>query len=313
MPKVSVIIPTHNRAELLRSAIISVLNQTFQNFEIIVVDDASRDNTQEVVSSYNDRRLKYIRNEISKGDGVARNAGINNSSGDYIAFLDDDDEWLPEKLEIQIDLLENSSAKVGGVYTGVLNIDRTTRRILGIRIPEKKGDLSKDILVGNFIITSSLILRKECFEKVGLFDESVPFCSDYVMWIRISRQFLFEYIKKPLVKYYIHNNSLSGNHRLVISGIETMLNKYGDFFALNSKGYSYRYIDLGEYYCYNGNVNKGREAFLKAIELHPFDIRPYFNLCLSLLGVSAFKKLKKIKEKVFAFLRRSKIQFGYGI
>src|ERR1700737_4457090 len=118
MPKVSVIIPTYNRAELLRSAIISVLTQIFQDFEVIVVDDASRDNTQNVVHSFNDRRIRYIRNGMNKGDAVARNVGITNSSCEYIAFLDDDDEWLPEKLEKQINLLENSSPNVGVVHTG---------------------------------------------------------------------------------------------------------------------------------------------------------------------------------------------------
>src|SRR5262245_29216969 len=108
MPKVSVIIPTHNRAEFLRSAITSVLNQTFQDFEIIVVDDASTDNTSEVVTYFGDKRIKYMRNNINKGDAGTRNVGVVNSNCTYIAFLDDDDEWLPNKLQIQIDMLEDS-------------------------------------------------------------------------------------------------------------------------------------------------------------------------------------------------------------
>jgi glycosyltransferase involved in cell wall biosynthesis len=118
MPAVSVIIPTYNRAEFLRLAITSVLNQTFQDFEIIVVDDASEDHTHEVVHNFRDKRIKYIHHEVNKRVAAARNTGVLNSSGAYIAFVDDDDEWLPKKLQMQVALLENSPSIVGGVYTG---------------------------------------------------------------------------------------------------------------------------------------------------------------------------------------------------
>src|SRR5215510_2389269 len=112
MSKVSVIIPTHNRAEFLRSAITSVLNQTFQDFEIVIIDDASKDHTREVITNFNDVRIKVIHNRVSKGAAGSRNIGIINTNYEYIAFLDDDDEWLPEKLKIQIYLLDNSPQEV---------------------------------------------------------------------------------------------------------------------------------------------------------------------------------------------------------
>src|SRR5262249_55117741 len=117
MPKVSVIIPTHNRAEFLRSAITSVLKQTFQDFEIVIIDDASKDHTREVIANFNDTRIKVIYNQVNKGDAGARNIGVMNSNCEYIAFLDDDDEWLPEKLKMQTRLLDNSPPEVGGVCT----------------------------------------------------------------------------------------------------------------------------------------------------------------------------------------------------
>src|SRR5712692_9764325 len=131
MPKASVITPTYNRADFLRVAIASVLNQTFQDLEIIVVDDASSDRTAEVVRRFTDELIKYIRHDINKGGSAARNTGIKNSTGAYVAFLDDDDEWLPEKLGMQVDLLENSPAEVGGVYTSYMVIDRASGIILG--------------------------------------------------------------------------------------------------------------------------------------------------------------------------------------
>src|SRR5262245_7479203 len=118
MPKVSVIVPTRDRAEYLRVAITSVLSQTFQDFELIVVDDASAENNFEVISSFHDDRIKFIRHETRKGGSAARNTGIINSSCDYIAFLDDDDEWFPDKIAKQIHLLHSSPPDVGCIYTG---------------------------------------------------------------------------------------------------------------------------------------------------------------------------------------------------
>ena len=176
MPKVSVIIPTHNRAESLRSAITSVLNQTYQDFEIIIIDDASKDNTREVIAHFSDTRIKYIYNQLGKGDAGSRNIGIINSSGEYIALLDDDDEWLPEKLEMQTYLLDNGPSEVGGVYTGRIPIEKVSGRILPIYNPK-----TTDLLKENCITTSSILIRKKCFEKYGLFDEGMPSCSDYDM------------------------------------------------------------------------------------------------------------------------------------
>ncbi len=308
MPKVSVIIPTHNRAEFLCSAIISVLNQTFQDFEIIVVDDASMDNTHEVVSSFNDKRIKYMRHEINKGASAARNTGIKNSSSDYIAFLDDDDEWLAEKLEMQISLLEKTPPKVGVVYTGYVIVDRASGQIIYQRISTKKGDIFNEMLIENVIgATPSVLLRKECFNKVGLFDENLSTFEDWDMWIRISKEFHFECIKEVLVKCYFHDkDKLTVNVEALSKGIEVMFKKYGHLSAFK-KTLSYSYLRLGVLLCYNKNTKKGREAFLKAIRLYPFEIRHYFNLGLSLLGVGAFRGLKRNKNELIASLRLRKI------
>jgi len=292
MPKVSVIIPTHNRAESLRAAITSVLNQTFHDFEIVIVDDASKDHTREVITNFNDVRIKVIHNPFSKGDAGARNVGVMNSNGEYIAFLEDDDEWLPEKLQIQINLLDNSPSEVGGICTGRFTIKEADRRAFSVWNPEI-NDLSKE----NFITTSSILLKKECFEKCGLFDESMPTSSDYDMWIRISKKYAFKSVNMPLMKYYIHDNSLSFNYEKMIRGVEILLKKYSDFFKYSSKEYSNIYLQLGVLYCYKGEVQKGRKAFVNAIKIYPFEIRNYFNLALSLLGTENFKKLKEAKEK----------------
>jgi glycosyltransferase involved in cell wall biosynthesis len=295
MPKVNVIIPTFNRAEFLCHAITSVLNQTFQDFEIVIIDDASRDHTQDVVTNFKDTRIKFIRHQVSQGAAEARNTGIINSNCKYIAFLDDDDEWLSDKLQMQIDFLENSSQEVGGVCTSQLIVDRVSGKAPYVWSPEVPLDLSKD----NPIATSSILLRRECFEECGLFDGSMPAVSDYDMWIRISKKFSFVFIKEPLIRYHIHKNRITHNYEKKIIGLEILFKKHDEFFKSNPRSYSRKYFSLGVLYCFNGETSKGRKAFNRSIRMNPFEIRNYFNFGLSLLDAKRFRKLKKIKEKLF--------------
>ena len=303
MPKVSVIIPTYNRAEFLCSAITSVLNQTFHNFEIIVVDDASQDHTREVMNSLGDKRIRYIRHEKNKGVAATRNTGLVNAKGTYIAFLDDDDEWLPEKLQKQFNLLESCQNIVGVVYTGAFVVRKSDRKILYKVFPNKRGDIFNLILAKNKIAyTSTIFLRRQCFEKIGLFDKSLEFAEDYDMWLRISKEFQFEYINELLIKYILHDDkqSLTHNYETVIRDLEILLKKYAPLLEANSKGQSYHYRELGEVYCRIGDIKKGREAFVRAIKLAPLEIRHYYDLFLSLLGAENFKKFKEFKERVIS-------------
>jgi glycosyltransferase involved in cell wall biosynthesis len=303
MPKVSVVIPTYNRHQFLGGAIASVLSQTFQDFEVIVVDDASKDETPVMVSSLSDKRVKYVRHPANRGGSAARNTGILRSDSSYIALLDDDDEWLPHKLKMQIDLLDNTHPQVGIVYSGYHIVDRTTGAVLGQIVPRRRGDLSKALLAENHLGgASSVLLRRECFDQVGLFDENLPSYQDYDMWIRISRVFHFEYIKDPLFRYYVHGSKIWMTPRAINHGSEMLLKKYGASSPL--KRYcSYHFLDTGILYCYRGELRNGRAAFLRAIRLHPLEMRHYFYFCLSLLGLNIFKKVKENKEKMFAILR----------
>jgi glycosyltransferase involved in cell wall biosynthesis len=293
MPKVSVIIPTHNRAHFLRDAITSVLGQTFQEFEIIVVDDASNDNTSEVVASFHDQRIRLIRHETKKGGSAARNTGILASKCDYIAFLDDDDEWFPDKLAKQVNILLASPPEVGCVYTGYVMVDRTSGGVIDHRLPTKRGDLSKDLLMSNCVAggTSSALLRKNCLQKVGLFDENLPRSQDYDLWIRIANVFLFEYIPEPLFKYYIHENRISTNVGAIGKGLELLAKKYANY-PLARKLYSNEYLDFGIMHCLSGDMYEGRKALLRAIKLSPLQLRGYLNLCLTLFGAQNFAKVK---------------------
>jgi len=211
LPTVSVIIPTYNRAHLIGRAIESVLSQTYDCFEIIIVDDASVDGTERVIRNYTDKRIRYIRSDKNMGPAGARNVGIESARGKYIAFLDSDDEWLPEKLKKQIRILETTSSKVGVVYSG-------TWRIMGDKkffIPwpktiRKEGNIHYDFLCGKYLVpTPAAIVKKACFSKVGTFDNNLPAIAEWDLWIRISKYYHFKYINEPHVISYYTRNSIS--------------------------------------------------------------------------------------------------------
>jgi glycosyltransferase involved in cell wall biosynthesis len=311
MPKVSVILPTYNRSFFLASAIQSVLNQTFHDFEILIIDDASVDSTRETVESFNDKRIKYIFHEKNKGEAVSRNTGIINSTGEYIAFLDDDDEWFPEKLKLQVDLLENGSDNVGCIYSGFLFVHRDNNRILRQKIPTKEGNIYKHMLVRNVVDSpSSVIIRRECFEKVGLFDADLPYFVDYDFFLRLSKLYYFAFIKRPLLKYFVHDAQLSNDIDIIEKGLEALKNKYRRNTGLGvsfNKIYSRHYLQISILYCDRDNFIKGREALIKAIYLNPFDYKIYLQMLFSLFSYKYYSRLREIAGDALHTFRRINI------
>lgn len=183
-PIASVIIPTYNRADLLPNTIGSVLNQTFEDFELIIVDDCSSDNTEEVVAQIHSPKIKYIRHESNKGGSAARNTGILSAQGKYIGLLDDDDEWYSEKLQKQIDKFQVLSDDFGLVYTGFSFVSMENPEVSHPVIPSLKGHLFSNLLKNNILGSPTPLIKKVCFEKAGYFDETLPSIQDWDMWIR---------------------------------------------------------------------------------------------------------------------------------
>jgi glycosyltransferase involved in cell wall biosynthesis len=193
LPVISVVIPTRNRNALLHRAIQSVLVQTFTDFEIIVVDDASTDQTRLIVKDIKDDRFHYINLENKSGGAKARNTGIENSKGEYVAFLDDDDEWLPEKLQKQIDCLY-ANTQTGICYTGRQTMGQNKLIGFGKKYSFKYPpyeDHFRSIMSDNFIgITSSVIIPRNILIEVKGFDENLPCFQDYDLFIRILKRCL---------------------------------------------------------------------------------------------------------------------------
>ena len=212
--KVSVIIPTFNRLSLISRAIDSVLKQTFKPFEIIVVDDGSSDNTSTFIKN-NYKSVKLIKQK-NLGVSKARNVGIKNSSGDWIALLDSDDEWKKNKLEVQIKSLSEYD------YYSVCHTNEIWIRN-GTRVNQKKrhqkygGNIFDKCLDICRISPSSIIFQKNIINEVGWFDENLSICEDYDLWLRITANFKILFIDKPLIiKYGGHSDQLSKS----VNGIE---------------------------------------------------------------------------------------------
>lgn len=201
LPMVSVVIPVYNRAHLLHRALDSVIAQTFKDIEILVIDDCSHDDPNSVIKEYDDARIKYIRQNVNQGVAAARNRGLREAKGKFVAFLDDDDEWFPEKLSKQVEKFLQSSPQVGLIYTGVETV--MDEGYTEIQIPTERGNVYRKLLYKNCIHGgSSTMIRRNIITNIGFFDESLLAIEDYDYWLRISRYYNFEYIEEPLVRYH---------------------------------------------------------------------------------------------------------------
>lgn len=233
---VSVVIPTHNRADLLPRAINSALNQTIDDIEIIVVSDGSTDGTDSLMDKCAcDSRVKYIKYTPARGGNYARNTGIKVAKGEFVAFLDDDDEWLPTKLEKQLVVME-SDKSIGLVYTGTHTI-YVDCHIEYNSIPSLQGDMSRRILYDNFAgSTTTVMIRKAILEKTGLFDEKLLALQDYDLWIRICQCAKVGVVSEALVNYYNYNstNQISANYKKYEDAYDSINRKYTNLYTLLS-------------------------------------------------------------------------------
>jgi glycosyltransferase involved in cell wall biosynthesis len=215
-PMVSVVIAAYSAARWIAETLDSVLAQTFQDFEVIVVDDGSTDETPEVVAGYGSR-VRYLRQE-NGGQPSARNFGIRAVRGSYVAFLDADDLWLPEKLQLQMDLLSRHP-NLAWVYSDAIVFDEESGQEVFRASDVTKlyaGDILRPLLLSNFIASPTPVIRRDVFDTVGYFDESpdLQFAEDWNMWLRIAAKYQVRFVERPLAKYRRHATSESATMSL---------------------------------------------------------------------------------------------------
>ncbi len=224
MPKVSVVIPAYNAMAFLPETLESVLKQTFTDFEVLIVNDGSSDHIVEWATNITDPRVKLISQENQRVS-VARNTGIANAQGEYIAFLDADDLWEPTKLEKQVRCLDDQP-EVGLVYTWTLLVDQDNNPTGRIFASHAEGNVWEEVVANDMISSgSSPMVRRSCFETVGVFDRSLAYAPDRDMWIRIAFRYPFAVVKEPLLRYRQLPNSFSKNRQGMIQDLRQVTEK----------------------------------------------------------------------------------------
>ena len=316
MPKVSVVIPTYNREKYLPDAINSVLNQTYKDFEIIIVDDGSRDNTKEVVESFMKKYphipIRYFYQE-NKGPAAARNRGIKEAKGEYIAFLDSDDVWLPAKLEKEVQVLDKDK-HCGLVYTDAYEFDRRgiikNSKLATNDRSKMSGMIFENLILGCFIFTSTVMVRKWILEEVkGFNTEFVP-AEDWELWLRIARVYKIVFVDEVLVGYRKEGSRISDNLKLSSLSRHKVIERIFNTRSITPKEYYLKklshsaiFFEIGWIYLKKRRDSESaRKEFVKYIVNNPLDIKGYYFFIQTFFPTSYLCKLEKytlpIKKKV---------------
>jgi glycosyltransferase involved in cell wall biosynthesis len=298
---VSVIMPTYNRAYIISRAIGSALNQTHTNFELIVVDDGSADNTAEVVKSFNDSRIKYIKHARNLGIASARNTGMMMARGEYVAFIDSDDEWLPHKLREQLIAFEEASSEVGAIYTQIQNVEKDKITFVYPTTPPE-GDIHIHILHGLPIYLLNLLVKRKYIEKTGSFDVDFVYADDWDFCIGLSKVCSFKYVETPLVIRYVMPDSISTYNPAAPGEFKKILNKHFDEIHQDRRMLAAYYFRIGDSLCLMNNLTEGRQYFLKAIKANTFNIKSFIALTVSFPGhdfyMGTIKTYSQIKRRI---------------
>lgn len=308
---VSVIISTYNRADLVGRAIQSVLNQTYQDFELIVVDDGSIDNTEEVVRNFKDARIHYIRHKENRGAPFARNYGAKIANGEYISLLDSDDYYLPNKLTVQIDAFKSDS-DAGLVYSNIFEEWSNTKR----RIKYDPKTFESGYLFEKVVLKSvhcrlpTWLIRREFFISIGGFDEKLPKLQDRDFIVRFSYRYKLLSVPESVAVVVFHKGArVSGASaevneyacNRVLDKISMLVEAGGHSPILIKKMTSLYYYIIGRAYLTEGNFSKGRYYLIHAFfcDLSNYKMYPYLISSVSKSLYYIMKKVKSISAKSF--------------
>lgn len=298
--KISIVIPVYEQPDLLTEALDSIYMQTLNDYEIVVVDDASQTDFQHIVDKY-DERTRLVVHDENRGASEARNTGIDIAQGDFIAFLDADDTWRPTKLEKQLAVFEHGDENLGLVYTGFIQYG--LNNIEWERFPEAKGDIYVEELERDRVHpTSTVMVRRKCLEQVGGFDASLPSRQDYDLWIRITEIYEVDYVDEILVDKREQPGSISKDFDSRIEGDLAVFEKVkGRASNLNfttcSRILSYHHHVIGRDYESNGNRWQALQHLGLAIIRYPFRPVSYVMFVIALFGINR-------NSPLFQFIKR---------
>lgn len=298
-PEVSVVIAAYNCGNFIMETVSSVINQTFQNWELIIVDDCSNDDTPEKIARFNDNRIKIIRLDNNSGlPATPRNIGIRASKSEFIAFLDHDDLWSPEKLNVQIEYLRKDP-ETALICCPFKIINSEKKYNDSKTTPKRKlqtGFLYEKLVQYNFIACSSVVVRASVIGKVGVFDEDpeISAAEDWDLWLRIARQHKITFIPQTLGIYRMHNSGLSKSTKQ-IQRILYVIDKHvkNDWitFCRANKARANFYFTEG-WFIIGSETETAKEMFRNALNLNKKNPKIFFGSLLG-LSLSFFPKLCK--------------------
>ncbi|MGB6363153.1 MAG: glycosyltransferase family A protein [Thermoanaerobaculia bacterium] len=303
---VSVIVPIFNRQELVATALDSILEQTYRSLEIVAVDDGSTDGTQEILDSYAARfpDLITVIRQPNSGPAVARNRALGQARGEFIAFLDSDDVWLPSKLELQ---LPRFAPEVGLVYSALQEVDADGRVLTTVHCDQQmRGDVYRHLLVRNRMTGGTVVIRRSVLETVGVFDESLRAAENWDLWIRISKAFAVDFVDQPLLQYQKHEDRLSLDRPRMQAAAEAVLAKHfpeppaeGDPLLDNyNRAYANIYYRRGVNFFSAANYPEARQMFRRCWEYCPGYRDSRVRYARALLAAPANSLLSRLKRSV---------------
>ena len=287
-PRTSVIIPTYNRAGVVGRAIHSVLAQSFHDWELIVVDDGSSDNTESVVASFDDARIQFIRHACNRGQSAARNTGIGRARGNWISFLDSDDEWEPDKLACEDERIRSGADSVGLLYCGK-RIREDKGRLLRVRMPTKEGQVYQSLLEWDFIGSCSRVtVRREAVLRAGGYDENLANAEDWDLWLRIAKRYEVAAVRRCLVTRYFGPQQVTGSVRSICAGKERFLQKHGTEMPAKVRA---KHLAALATMLMNYDTAKARAMAYEAMQLDRRQPRLFAAMLCSILGQNLYRHL----------------------
>lgn len=290
MPKLTVLMPVYNGEKFLKNSIESVLNQSFSDYEFIIIDDKSKDNTPGIVSSYKDSRIRFTYNKENLGQMETLNVGIKMAQGEYVARMDQDDTSLGERFRKEVEILDELK-EVGIVYSDSHIIDesgkRRQRTLFDFTKPPEKFELNT-FLKRNFIAGNTVMIRRRAFDEIGLFNPIYRIAAEYDLFLRLVQKYGVYRIGEPLAEYRVHGKNSSKDMEKNVKEAIEILEKFGQGLkekttkiALNQAISRYKGA-LGMHYLFNRDRQLSKQNALEAVRISPLNLKA---MALLLIGI----------------------------
>jgi len=285
--KVSIVLPTYNGARYIKQAINNCLEQTHTNLELIIVDDGSYDETEDIVKSYSDPRIKYFKHKKNFGLAQALNTGFANSIGEYLTWTSDDNFYVSDAITVMLKALEKKS-KIDFVYTNFYTIDESGKTIKRVKVPSSRI-LNRDNCIG-----PCFLYRRIVYNRLGEFDPSFSLAEDYEYWLRVKSQFRIQKLDRFLCYYRLHKDGLTFRHEK--AEVEEQTGKASSKYISSS---SIKYYHKGRLFFYKKDYNRSKKELIKSLVHNPFNLDVWKLLvfvCLTTLSPSIAKRIKEIRD-----------------